>query len=81
MRYAGRGVTSVEERPLWNMPIVLIALLGLLCARSGAIVASWGWHEADSGERDLRGNGPEAFSMMNGAADAAAQESGERESW
>jgi len=32
VRYAGRGVTSIEERPLWNMPIVLIGLLGLVCA-------------------------------------------------
>ena len=35
VRYAGRGVTSVEERPLWNMPIVLIALMGLLFAEWG----------------------------------------------
>jgi uncharacterized membrane protein len=32
IRYAGRGVTSVEERELWNMPIILIALMGLVCA-------------------------------------------------
>jgi len=32
VRYAGRGVTSVEERELWNMPIILIALVGLICA-------------------------------------------------
>jgi len=25
----------VEERELWNMPIVLIALLGLVCAEWG----------------------------------------------
>ncbi len=31
VRYAGRGVTSVEERDLWNMPIVLIALVALIC--------------------------------------------------
>ncbi|HZJ33581.1 MAG TPA: hypothetical protein VFD21_18545 [Vicinamibacterales bacterium] len=35
VRYAGRGVTAVEERELWNMPIVLIALLGLVCAEWG----------------------------------------------
>ncbi|MBI4263675.1 MAG: hypothetical protein HY657_04825 [Acidobacteria bacterium] len=35
VRYAGRGVTSVEERELWNMPIVLIALMGLVCAEWG----------------------------------------------
>ena len=39
VRYAGRGVTSVEERPIWNMPIVLIALLGLVCAE-------WGYRRA-----------------------------------
>jgi len=32
VRYTGRGVTTVEERELWHMPIVLVALLGLLCA-------------------------------------------------
>ncbi len=32
VRYAGRGVTSVEERELWNMPIILIALMSLVCA-------------------------------------------------
>src|SRR5262245_6523227 len=35
VRYAGRGVTAVEERELWNMPIVLISLLGLVCAEWG----------------------------------------------
>ena len=35
VRYAGRGVTSVEERELWNMPIILIALIGLVCAEWG----------------------------------------------
>jgi len=35
IRYAGRGVTSVEERELWNMPIILIALMGLVCAEWG----------------------------------------------
>jgi len=35
IRYAGRGVTSVEERELWNMPIILIALVGLVCAEWG----------------------------------------------
>jgi uncharacterized membrane protein len=39
MRHSGRGVTSVEERPLWNMPIVLIALLTLVCAE-------WGYRRA-----------------------------------
>jgi uncharacterized membrane protein len=31
LKYAGRGVTTVEERDLWHMPIVLLALLGLTC--------------------------------------------------
>jgi uncharacterized membrane protein len=31
VRYAGRGVTTVEQRELWHMPIVLIAILGLVC--------------------------------------------------
>jgi uncharacterized membrane protein len=39
IRYAGRGVTSVEERELWNMPIVLLTLLGL-------ISAEWGYRRA-----------------------------------
>ena len=39
VRYAGRGVTSVEERELWNMPIILLALLGLVCAE-------WGYRRA-----------------------------------
>jgi uncharacterized membrane protein len=32
LKYTGRGVTTVEERDLWHMPIVLVALLGLTCA-------------------------------------------------
>ncbi len=39
VRYAGRGVTSVEERELWNMPIILIALMGL-------VFAEWGYRRA-----------------------------------
>jgi uncharacterized membrane protein len=39
VRYAGRGVTSVEERELWNMPIILIMLVGLVCAE-------WGYRRA-----------------------------------
>jgi uncharacterized membrane protein len=35
LRYAGRGVTSTEERELWHMPIVLLALLGLVCGEWG----------------------------------------------
>jgi uncharacterized membrane protein len=29
--YSGRGITTVEERDLWNMPIVLVLLLSLVC--------------------------------------------------
>ena len=32
LRYTGRGVTTVEERELWHMPIVLFTLLGLISA-------------------------------------------------
>jgi len=32
-------VTSVEERELWNMPIILIMLVGLVCAE-------WGYRRA-----------------------------------
>jgi hypothetical protein len=28
--YSGRGVTVTEERELWDMPIVLVLLLGLM---------------------------------------------------
>ena len=30
LKYAGRGVTTVEERDLWHMPIVLLTMLGLM---------------------------------------------------
>jgi uncharacterized membrane protein len=39
LRYTGRGVTSVEERDLWNLPIVFMLLVGLLCAE-------WGYRRA-----------------------------------
>ena len=32
LKYSGRGVTAVEERELWHMPILLIALVGIICA-------------------------------------------------
>ena len=32
LRYTGRGVTTVEERELWHMPVVLFGLLGLISA-------------------------------------------------
>ena len=39
LRYTGRGVTTVEERDLWHLPIVLMLLVGLLCAE-------WGYRRA-----------------------------------
>ena len=35
VRYSGRGVTTVEERDLWHMPIVLGLILILICAEWG----------------------------------------------
>ena len=35
LRYTGRGVTTVEEHDLWHMPVVLMLLVGLLCAEWG----------------------------------------------
>lgn len=32
LRYAGRGVTTVEEQELWHMPVVLLLFLALLSA-------------------------------------------------
>jgi uncharacterized membrane protein len=39
LRYTGRGVTTVEERDLWHLPIVFILLIGLLCGE-------WGYRRA-----------------------------------
>lgn len=39
LRYTGRGVTTIEERDLWHMPIVLLLLLLLTCAE-------WGYRRA-----------------------------------
>jgi hypothetical protein len=35
VRYGGRGVTAVEERELWNMPVILLSLLALAFAEWG----------------------------------------------
>ena len=35
VRYAGRGVTSLEERELWNMPVILLTLMTIVCAEWG----------------------------------------------
>jgi hypothetical protein len=39
VRYTGRGVTTIEERELWHMPIVLILLVGL-------VSSEWGYRRA-----------------------------------
>lgn len=39
LRYTGRGVTTIEERELWHMPVVLMLLVGLVCAE-------WGYRRA-----------------------------------
>ena len=39
LRYTGRGVTTVEERDLWHLPIVLMTLVALMCAE-------WGYRRA-----------------------------------
>jgi uncharacterized membrane protein len=39
LRYTGRGVTTVEERELWHLPIVFLLLVGLMCAE-------WGYRRA-----------------------------------
>jgi hypothetical protein len=33
--YSGRGVTVVEQRDLWDMPVILLLLLGLIAAEWG----------------------------------------------
>jgi len=39
LKYTGRGVTTVEERDLWHLPIILVMIVGLLCAE-------WGYRRA-----------------------------------
>ena len=39
VRYTGRGVTTIEEHELWQMPIVLAVLLALVCGE-------WGYRRA-----------------------------------
>ena len=39
LRYSGRGITTVEERDLWHMPIVLMLLMALVCTE-------WGYRRA-----------------------------------
>jgi hypothetical protein len=35
INYSGRGVTVVEERELWDMPALFLALVGLIAAEWG----------------------------------------------
>ncbi len=35
LKYSGRGVTAVEERELWHMPVLLLTLVTALCAEWG----------------------------------------------
>jgi uncharacterized membrane protein len=35
LKYSGRGVTAVEERELWHMPILLMALVAIICTEWG----------------------------------------------
>jgi len=35
LKYSGRGVTAVEERDLWHMPALLLALIGVICTEWG----------------------------------------------
>jgi hypothetical protein len=35
LKYSGRGVTAVEERELWHMPVLLMALVTIVCAEWG----------------------------------------------
>ena len=39
LKYAGRGVTTVEERDLWHMPIVMLLIVGLMAGE-------WGYRRA-----------------------------------
>ena len=55
-------MTTIEERELWHMPIVLIALLGLMFAEWG--IAHGGW-----GSRDYhRGTEQNAFAVVGDSA-------------
>jgi hypothetical protein len=35
LKYSGRGVTAVEERELWHMPALLLALMAVICTEWG----------------------------------------------
>ncbi len=48
LKYTGRGVTTVEERDLWHMPIILLLLVGLTCAE-------WGYRQSRGDGVRIRG--------------------------
>jgi uncharacterized membrane protein len=35
LKYSGRGVTAVEERELWHMPVLLLSLVVIVCTEWG----------------------------------------------
>lgn len=35
LKYSGRGVTAVEERELWHMPVLLLSLVVIICSEWG----------------------------------------------
>jgi len=35
LKYSGRGVTAVEERELWHMPVLLLSLVMIVCSEWG----------------------------------------------
>ena len=45
LKYTGRGVTTVEERDLWHMPIVLLSAGRPDLRRVGLSAEPWGWRE------------------------------------
>ena len=47
--YSGKGITVVEERELWDMPVLLLVLLGADGRPSGGTAARGGWHDVAMG--------------------------------
>jgi len=35
LKFSGRGVTAVEERELWHMPVLLLSLVAIVCSEWG----------------------------------------------
>ena len=72
-RYSGKGITVVEEKELWDMPIILLLLLGLM-GGEWMFRGHGGWHErfespADRGRR----HGDDRLGRSAVAAAALAQ--------